>query len=499
MNGYIGNLWDLVFGQQDLIGLTVNIIIFVLFLIGLIDVFWSWIRLRRERKLIEKADRELANSELANEGSRYPSGRAEKVLESLGIESEDGLLGKRVKRVIQLRSAGLGHRDVLQQLTVERIDGYGALARYIGVTLTLLGLLGTVFGLSQALFSIQGALGGVKDIEGFSQLILALSKTLEGMKTAFGCTLAGLFTAILLSAFNYFIRRKQSVVTARLEEFVVCGLLPALEKEVPNPDNAANAFANVISSATTDLNEIRKTITDAASRYQQGSEEVGKIATTLQGAASAFSDGAVKVNNYQEQYTQTLSDTRAAIGNLNSTIAKQLEEVSNFTNTTTQALNSRLSTISQTADDNRAALESIQTLAQKFQPAIEGYHNHFKGALDGIFGELKTSMNSLFVEVGKNYKDGVAGQIQKNQQSFEDALKQQTKDLQDLVEQNRKVVLALIEHNRKAVEESTKQNQAGVQAISDMVVDVNLRMLSLFEKLDGSGNGLGAVSSKTMM
>src|SRR5206468_4273739 len=131
----------------------------------------------------------------------------------LGIPRES-LTGRRVERVLQLRSAGLRHPTILRELSADRIAGSGALARYIGAILTLLGLLGTVLGLSFALFNIQEAMGKVGNLSAFPELLRALGQTLLGMRTAFACTMAGLVAALLLSAFNHGVGRVQARVSA---------------------------------------------------------------------------------------------------------------------------------------------------------------------------------------------------------------------------------------------------------------------------------------------
>lgn len=465
MNNSIKELWQLIFTNQDPVGYAVNMFIAVLFLIGVIDILSALKRLASERLLIERARKKL------NESPHCPAHSEEAVLGFFGAPKRTQL-GSRIARVMRLRQAGLGQRETLQRLTAERIDGYGALARYIGVTLTLLGLLGTVFGLSFALLKIQGALEGLHDIEGLRLLTEALGGTLRGMKTAFGCTLAGLIGAIAISFLNHTVRRAQSRVTASLEEFVICELLPALEKVDPNADESAKAFANTLSSASTELNQVRETILAAAAEYRQGSQEMARVVEGLQAIMQSFSSSTSTLTGNQQAFTQTMSETRAAIGSLTEAVTGQFEDLRTFTASCNQVMGERLNVMEQSTKSNLSLQENLHALAQNFQPAVLEYHNHFKEFLNGTLAEFKATLTSLLHEVNQHYKDGVSGHVSGSLKAYQETLGMHKKDLEELVE-----------HNHKALSEMFAGQNEALRAFSDMVLDVNMNFSTLSDRL----------------
>ncbi len=201
-------LWNMLFGGQDTIGLSINLFIAALFAVGIRDLMRGRAAIAQERMLVQRAHAALRRDREGMPPLGENSGM--ELLGILGIR-HDSLLGHRVLRMTQLRQAGMASRDVLQQLTSERVGSYGALARQIGASLTLIGLLGTVFGLSLALVNIGDASASIKGVDDLERLSKALAGTMGGMKTAFGCTLAGLLSAVVLSFLNHVLRREQSL------------------------------------------------------------------------------------------------------------------------------------------------------------------------------------------------------------------------------------------------------------------------------------------------
>lgn len=470
MGGLYENLRSMIF-LEDPLGFTINMAILSLFAVGCLDVLRALKNLALEGRLIEQV-----RSKLQDEGGKGLKGAVAETLKFLGV-SERSLLGRRVARVMRLRASGLSHRDVLQQLSAERIEGYGALARYIGVTLTLLGLLGTVFGMSLALFKIQGALAGLNDIAGLRALVAALGETLQGMKTAFGCTMAGLLTAILLSYLNYQVRRRQSGLIQALEEFVVCDLLPVLQHVNPDADNAARAFAEVLTSAAGELSAVQGTVAAAAAGFKDASGVFAGTAAALQGAGQSFGQSAAQVLGQQQAFTAALQETQQALKAMTEAVSKQYADMSAFTASADELLNRRLAAVEEGARSNRALLEDLQNLTAGFNASVLGYHEQFMESARGMFAEFKETLNQTLGEVNGQYKDSIIGHLKGSQKGFEEALARHESKLQSLIEQN-----------RAGLSEFFGAQRAALHDFADMLVDVKLNFSPLVEGLDGNNS-----------
>ncbi|HWP43999.1 MAG TPA: hypothetical protein VNO14_12225, partial [Blastocatellia bacterium] len=294
----------------------------------------------------------------------------------------------------------------------------------------------------------------------------ALGGTLYGMKTAFGCTLAGIFTAVITSYLNHHVRRTQSRVAAGLEDFVIFDLLPALEAFDPNADNTAKAFANAMSSSAKKLNQVQKTISEAAGKYEEGSQELHRAVEALGSVVQSFSNSISVVASNQQAFTQTMSDTRNALNSMASMLTKQFEDLRAHTALSNKVLEERLNIMEQASKTNTSLQESLHTLAQSFQPAILEYHKQFREFLGASQEEFRNSLKGLLTEINQHYRDGVSAHVSNSQKAFDDALKAHAEEMKQLIE---------------------KQG-AALSAFCDMVLDANIRMGTLYNRITGDDN-----------
>lgn len=376
----MSEMWT-IFANQDQIGATINLVIAAVFLAGLYDVIVARFRLGGDRTTIRRARVALTEADLI-------ASSPDKALSALKIPPAS-LLGRRVSRVIQLRDAGVGYRGVLQQLTLERIGNYGSHARFIATILTMLGLVGTVVGMSMAMLKISGAFTTASSVQALDELTNALGGTLEGMKTAFACTLAGLSGAVILASFNHTLRRRQSVVVRELEEFVTCELLPALERVDPDADGASKAFATVLSDAAEKLTRLSDSVLSASERYSTSGEQMERTAGTL-----------------REAVTHLAGQTGA--------VAEQQA-----------ALDHRLAAIEESIKANRAIQESIVAHNTQLTQFIDKSTQH-----------LQTALKQLLTDVNTHYRDGVVGHVEESQKKLTAVMSDNTTRFSELLGQH---------------------------------------------------------------
>ncbi|HSS52434.1 MAG TPA: MotA/TolQ/ExbB proton channel family protein [Thermoanaerobaculia bacterium] len=440
----LGFLWDLLVATGSPAGVAVNLTILLLLLTGLVDVVVALRQLRRERKILRQAGVQLAMA--AREGVL---GGGEDVVSALGIP-RNSMVCRRVERVLQLRGAGLRHSGMLRELTDDRLAGYGALARYISAILTLLGLLGTVLGLSFALFNIQEALGKVGNLSAFPELIRALGQTLLGMRTAFACTMAGLVAALLLSACNHVVSRLQARVSADLEELVSCDLLVALERVDPDADEAAHAFAQLLVEAGQQLNGLRDQVTAAAGAYEAAGQliaesvrtlgehveslgrSVSEISTGQKAVADAARDTAEALRTSQKAYEGTLDQH---MKELRSVVAQNQERVTELATTQSSALESFADLV-------------LDVRAQLARPAES--HQQLRAGIETALAELKTAVTQLVGDLAEQQK-----------KALEAALTRKAEALQQMKEQSQEGLYRLVQDQK-----------ATLEAFTDLVLDL---------------------------
>ena len=81
--------------------------------------------------------------------------------------------------------------DVLGDIHAGAASRKAGLSNYILGILIILGLVGTLWGLTTAVIEVQPLLEDIDDLDQLPQISQALQETLKGMGTAFKTTLAG--------------------------------------------------------------------------------------------------------------------------------------------------------------------------------------------------------------------------------------------------------------------------------------------------------------------
>src|SRR5215813_14119660 len=163
-----------------------NFGIFVVFLIGVVYIFWQVLRLYREISWIER----FRTGQMESTNYRPP--------QLLGPMA--AMIGARKGGRLSLSALSL--RSVLDGINA-RLDESHDIARYFIGLMVFLGLLGTFWGLLQTIGGVAEALKTITATGGdakslFEQLKGGLQSPLEGMGTAFSSSLLGLAGSLVL-------------------------------------------------------------------------------------------------------------------------------------------------------------------------------------------------------------------------------------------------------------------------------------------------------------
>ncbi len=480
----LAQLWRLLLPEDSPAAQAISWLILSLFLVGLLDAVVAIWGLLRERRRVDRAGRALLNPE-----SRPSSLSTEAIVELLGVPAGSSV-AQRVARVLQLRAARMGG---LQQTTSGHLDRYGLLARYLAGILTLAGLLGTVLGLSFALFKIQGALAGVDDVQKLQQLTEALGSTLRGMKTAFACTLAGLSTSLLLSLVNHLVRRLQTSLAERLDDFTFRGLLPFLERLDPGADQAAKAFAQVLRESAQELDKVREVVTSAASQYGQASQGFTHAVQALGEIVRSFEDGVSRLAGNQRDFTQALTETRDAVRSLDKGIESYGARLAALSEAHSLALQAssdsqvdlrrqlgaffETQAASDSAESQRQLLATLQGFPDHFKPMLAEYEGQLRAFLAGALEEMKASSSALVSRLEQEHREKAAAQMQAHEKAYEETLQRAIREMEKSLKTSDERLRSLFESQGSAL-----------QAFSDMVRDVHSNVSPLLGR-DFTGNG----------
>jgi hypothetical protein len=273
----MSNVWQLMFGLQDPLGRLVNQAILVLFFAAVIDLTVAAFRIRQNSHWLSVAQDAFGELEspVAEAATR---GR---FMLALGLTraAEDSLVAQRVRNLFRLRARRVLDVGVLKEISGENVSLHGGFSRFVAGTLTVLGLVGTVLGLTLAIDKLPALAASVKSSGEITAFLDQVLQTLGGMHTAFSCTLTGLVSSVVLSVLNYGVQRAQASFFLRLETFANSELVPAI---VPAPaDHASEEFVRRLDDAGPRLLQIVERIDNAALVFAEGMQTLAASTTKV--------------------------------------------------------------------------------------------------------------------------------------------------------------------------------------------------------------------------
>jgi biopolymer transport protein ExbB/TolQ len=145
----------------------------------------------------------------------------------------ESLIAERLEAIEKLRTRQVKvNPGTLQQLSLARDEARPgmAVAGAVAGLATMLGLLGTFFGLAIMVQQVQFALPGASapvTASSWGQSVDNITHVLGGIKTAFSASLVGIVCAIFASLLNFRLRTAQALFFERFDRFTVEELLPA--------------------------------------------------------------------------------------------------------------------------------------------------------------------------------------------------------------------------------------------------------------------------------
>ncbi len=244
----------------------------------------------------------------------------------------DSLMVNRIRKALELFEIRQSASDVREMMSSQsdidsaRIGGSYTLTRAFLWAIPLLGFIGTVIGLSQAIGGMN--FSNVEDVE---KIVSAINNVTSGLGTAFDATLLGLVLAMTLNFPINSISKQEDDNLNAIDAFCNEVLLPRLHDGVGagNGDAAAIAdtvvrqLANAHRELLTDLNTLSSRMVDYATNLDQKMAAFQNTVTeefiTKTSAMREESDKAVK--DSMEQVSKYLSGLESGIKGLNEVLA----------------------------------------------------------------------------------------------------------------------------------------------------------------------------------
>lgn len=256
--------------------IIVNGLIFSLFLIGLAIILKGFLRTWLEGRALKKVSRIFDRAE------KHETEEVLDAVQSARISPKRYVY--RAIRAVQNVKGLDGKVEMLGESFRETYAPHSSWSRYIAGILILLGLMGTIVGLSEAIINLRSILSGMGgDIERdtFEKMIKEILGSLSFMETAFSTTFCGFIFFLILSFLDHVYLRAEEAFLKVFEAFNSNVLIPFFTPR--QAENSLASLTNILKGATSSLIEVSGGIRDLVQMVTSNQEIYLKLADTLHG------------------------------------------------------------------------------------------------------------------------------------------------------------------------------------------------------------------------
>jgi len=397
-------LLKFIFTIESQAGLFIIWAIVLLFFLGL-GVFLRYLLIRLP---FEKRQLEVASDYFKTDPSLDDLDRLTEELREGGLK-ERSIVYKRIEGIIEIKNnRGQIDQDALSDILVGRESVRGSGARYVLSVLIILGLIGTLWGLSNAIIKVQPLITDIEQLDDLTQIGRVIRGTLDGMSTAFATTLAGLFTSLFLGVFNWLFNRQQTLFLAELEDFTTIILLPCLSPPVG---------LDAIQTATEKLSESTETLKFTSE------ENVKVLETAIQQLTDASWEARLEQQySLAEKFEGTTENLLESLEGISSFQFTVQDAVRTFKESNEQTIKQITKTQEELRETLNKTLPDLSSESKSLKQAITEYQNSqaefindlnriITGGNDGLLRritELITEYNNSQTDFTDNLKNAIS-------------------------------------------------------------------------------------------
>ncbi|NWH05903.1 hypothetical protein [Desulfobacter latus] len=342
---------------------VINGIIILFFIVGCLTLLYRMIKVGWDRRALVKVTNIFETSDKENSEELFDR------LESTHISKQSTVM--KAIRHVQIVKTRDGNVDMASDSLRSITAPTSSWGRYIASILILLGLIGTIIGLSQAVINLKSILTGMGDnitMDSFQIIINDILGSLNFMETAFSTTLCGFISFIFLSFLDHAFLRRQDNFTRQLEAFYANLLIPFFSPKQAG-DNLAY-IANIMKSSSTEFIKASESLSGLAKSISENQRIYTNMAETLKDSIKGIGHSQ---NDLKEEF-KILSRSTSAISELSENLKKTYES----SHTLTQTLFEKLG-------DDKGHIDKLYT---KLNITIESMKQFFHDELVELSGNL---------------------------------------------------------------------------------------------------------------
>jgi len=296
-------------------------------IIALIFAFWAYGMVNVIMRIIKLLGFEKTNLSKIRDNYKRPmsieSDDMEKIKDHLLQDvSPDSVAYRRIEHIHQIKSiGGEVNQDALSDVLVGKLSTMAGFSRHLLRILIILGLIGTLAGLLIAVGGIELFTEPEKigELEEISQ---AIGETLNGMRTAFSTTLAGLVATLMLGVTIFLLDRQQTHFLIAIEEFTTNALLPVFS---PTGINIIIDASKSLEKSSAAMELASRKLTDAS--WETQIDQAVIISESFAKATSSLTERLDKLGELQYNIEQILNEFSAESQEARKNYADSIQEL----------------------------------------------------------------------------------------------------------------------------------------------------------------------------
>ena len=391
---------------------------------------------------------------------------------SLPVKLRDSLMVNRIRKALELFESRQVNGEVATMMANQsningsRIGGSYTLVKVFIWAIPILGFIGTVIGLSDAIGYFKGVMSpeAVKDP---ALLMKSMGGVTGGLATAFDTTLLALIYAITLSLPMSSLHKIEEDNLSNIDAYCNEILLPRLNDGSNTAGGDMGALADVLTASLTRAHTQFLTGLDAASKMvREQADGLDRRATENQKLVQENFTKAI--TSFNETAGKTLTDLGKSAGTSIETLSTTLKKATEHVGALEKVASTQQAQLDASVKETLAKLQqdSSKVIAEAMRSSIsetsKAIENTFKPAVEQV-NALTEAVKATAGHVGTLQKQ--AGEHQASvQKAMQEAVANVQRDAGKVLEESIKASAA---QSSKAIEESIKPAMVHLAAIGE--------------------------------
>ncbi len=417
----MNELLKLIFELEDPIGKTIVTLIKWVFWIGVINYIIHFVRLGYEYASLKFVQIKTKQG-LDVTSADYINKLYNSVIFRKGISIST--IGRRIRDLITIKqNEGKIDHDALGDIHAGAASRKAGLSNYILGVLIILGLVGTLYGLTTAVVEVQPLLEDIEELDQLPQISQALRETLKGMGTAFKTTLAGLVTSLGLGAVGWLFSLANSFFLTQFETAFSTDILPqftqapetAIESSMVRLNQSVDKFKLVTEH---NVSELQKSI------QQLAENPFDEFLTQLFANSEQWKATHEELRESLENITGYEVLIKGAVNEFKDTIVNSMSKISGFMSKTADYQEELLKAVPKFKEESHDLKETIRSSQIKQAAFIEDLSARLKQLLQNITDSQSSILSQIsqMTEVLRSIASGldIRSALEKQNKVFED-------------------------------------------------------------------------------